>query len=487
MRFRKIILIVFIVFVGASLIYGLVDKRKVTTSSDKAYRAYLGGEDLRDRLYTREALEQFEQAIKLDPYFAMAYFQAAMLYRAFDRKDEYEEAKNKALGLLDRVKDKERVVINLGLARSDDRRADVERYAKELIDKLPDSFEAQEYLGGRAFMQHDFDKAIDENLQILKKNPNHALSYNILGYSYYYKGEPDRALENLNKYSSMAPDQANPHDSYGEILLNLGRYDEALLEFREADSIKSGLYFVVGHIADTYRAKGMYRDAIGAYFKARELSLNEEIKADIDGDIALCYLESGKIGEATAVLKETVARKPDDLKSNAILGGIYAETGEMESALLQLGIVKGIIARYQNPLPTDEKASIWIKSPEYYLAGEVALYRGEYQAALENLGKLYTENMPPDRVYFAGLLGEALTKAQMPDSAVAVLNAALKENPNSEICLRCLAGAYRELGQKDAERGALERYLAVMTDADEGLARVISAAATLEQLNRKNL
>jgi tetratricopeptide (TPR) repeat protein len=478
---------VFIVFVGASLIYGLVDKRKVTTSSDKAYQAYLEGEDLRDRLYTGEALKQFEQAIKFDPYFAMAYYQAAVLYKSFDRRDDYEESRSKALGLFDRVKEKERIIISLGFARADDRRADVDRFSKELLDKYPESFEAHEYLGGRAFLQHDFDKAIEENLKILTKNPNHAVSYNILGYSYYYKGEYDKALENLDKYSSLAPDQANPHDSYGEILLNLGRYDEALVEFREADSIKSGLHFVVGHIADTYRAKGMYRDAIGAYFKARELSPNEETKADIDGDIALCYLESGKIGEATSVLKESVARKPDDLKANAILGGIYAETGEMEGALLQLGIVKGIIARYQNPLPTDEKVSISVKSAEYYLAGEVAFYRGEYQVALENLGKLYAENMPPDKVYFAGLLGEALTKAQMPDSAVAVLNAALEENPNSEICLRCLAGAYRELGQKDSERGALERYLAVMKDADEGLTRVISAAATLDQLSRKNL
>jgi len=487
LKFRKIILIVFIVLVGASLIYALVDKRKVTTSSDKAYQAYLKGEDLCYRLYLAEALEEFESAFKLDPAFAMAYYQAAVLYKGFDRKDDYQQARTKALSLLDRVKEKERIIINLGLARADENRVEMERFSGQLLDKYSDTFEAHEYSSGMAFFRNDFDKAIEENLMILKLNPNHAPSYNLLGYSYYYKGEYDKALEYIDKYSSLAQEQANPHDSHGEILLNLGRYDEALVQFRMADSIKPGLYFVVAHIADTYRAKGMYRDAIGAYLKARELSLNEDMKTEIDGDIALCYLESDQYDKALALLKEVVARKPDDLKANAILGGTLAENGDMDNALVQLGIVKGIIARRQDSMLPESKEGISIKSAEYYLCGTVGLYRNDYKTALDNLGKLYTDNMPPDKIFFAGLFGEALIAAQKSDSAVTILNSALRENPNCEICLKFLARAYGELGQYESQKNVLTRYLEVMKNADEGLSSVRNASASLEQINRRNL
>ena len=159
------------------------------------------------------------------------------------------------------------------------RSADIERYSKELKDKYPDSFDAHEILSAQYLSQRNYDKVIEENLAILKKKPNNAQSYNLLGYSYYYKGDYDKALEYIDKYSSLAPDQANPHDSHGELLLNMGRYDEALVQFRTADSIKSGLYFVVSHLGDTYCAKGMYRDAIGAYLKARDLGPNERYKS----------------------------------------------------------------------------------------------------------------------------------------------------------------------------------------------------------------
>ena len=122
MKYRRIILIAFIVLVGASIIYALVDKRSITTSSEKAYQAYQKGDDLVYRFYFQEALVEFENAAKIDPGCAMAFARMAELYKNFDRQKDYLEAKNRALALLDRVTDRERILINLKLARADEKK-----------------------------------------------------------------------------------------------------------------------------------------------------------------------------------------------------------------------------------------------------------------------------------------------------------------------------------------------------------------------------
>jgi tetratricopeptide (TPR) repeat protein len=487
MKYRKFVLIVFIVLVGASLIYALTDKRKVTTSSDKAYQAYLNGEDLIYRLYTREALQEFEKAVKLDPNFAMAYARLAWLYKDFDKMDEYQKARTKAISLLDRIKEKEQLVINLGFAQADGKTEDFNRYLAELLKKYPDSFEAHDYLAAKYYGERNYDKSINENLLILKKDPNHAASYNLLAYSYAFKGDYDKALEYIDKYSSLAEDQANPHDSHGEILLNIGRYDEALVQFRKADSIKAGLYFVVSHIGDTYAAKGMFRDAIGAYLKAREIGPNEKYKTNIDANIAMCYMYSEQNQKAIELLKEIIARVPDDVKSNALLGGIYAEQGDMEDALMQLGIVKGITSKLLQESPKDVMSVKSIKGADYYLSARVAQAKGDYHQAVEKLKLLYDDSMLPDRMLYSAFLGRAYLKAQLPDSAIAILTLALKDNPNNAVCLRALADAYGQIGQKDVQKVTLNQYLSVMKDADDGLPDVRRASAELEQLNRKTL
>jgi tetratricopeptide (TPR) repeat protein len=486
-KYRKIILIVFIVLVGASLIYALMDQRSVTTSSDKAYQAYERGEDLLYRFYQQEALQEFEKAAKIDPNFAMAISQMAWLYKIFDRQKEYLEAKNRALALLDRVKDKEKIIINLGFARADERAADAARYTKELVDKFPDSFDSHEVLSAKYLSEMNYDKLIEENLILLKKKPNYMQSYNLLGYAYFYKGDYDKALENIEKYSDMAPDQANPHDSHGELLMNMGRYDEALIQFRMADSIKSGLYFVVAHLGDTYAAKGMFRDAIGAYLKSRDLSPNERLKAFMDANVALCYIFSGQPKKAEGILQEALLKVPDDLKCNAILGAIYADSGKMDDALVQLGIIKGIVARQKTPQDSSNSNQMQLLNAEYYLTGTIAMVRGDYPIAINNFSNVCLNSQISDRVLFSSFLADALLKAGMADSAITVLNRALTYNPNSAICLHSLANAYRQTGQKVELRETLNRYLSVMKDADDGNPSVDQASAELDLLNRKNL
>jgi Flp pilus assembly protein TadD len=63
-------------------------------------------------------------------------------------------------------------------------------------------------------------------------------------------------MENLKKYQFMAPDQANPYDSLGEVQAYSGRYDEAIANLNRAVALKPDFFESYGHLGAAYEGKG---------------------------------------------------------------------------------------------------------------------------------------------------------------------------------------------------------------------------------------
>ncbi len=483
--YKKVILILFVVLAICSAIYALFDRRPVTTSSDKAYKAYEKGIDYSYKLYHKEALQEFERAIKLDPQFAMAHLKAAAYYWEYGQRDKYEESREKTLALVDKVKDIERLQILLSFARMDRKTKDIEKYSAELLERYPDDFDAINYVSIKYFQEGNYEKAAETSLQLIKINPEYAPAYNQLGYIYYYLGEYDKSLEYLKRYAEIGEGQANPHDSRGEILMYLGYYDEALQEFLIADSIKPNLHFVVSHIGDVYSAKWMLRDGIGAYMKAAELAGNERVRIEQKLKMASCYYYMDKADEAIAILEETVSSSADNINLQSRLGSHYALGGDMDKALVQLGIVKGLIAREW--ASEDYPDSLKEKTPpiQLFLEARIASGRGNYQEAINLLEQILDQIKPHQSEYTLRRLAENCIRAEMPDSAIVVLNEVLKRNPNNALCLLRLSEAYQSKGMEKDQMEALQRFLTVTRDADENLNIIREARLTLSRLERE--
>ena len=66
--------------------------------------------------------------------------------------------------------------------------------------------------------------------------------YNELGYVHALRQDYKTGLENINIYKAMAPDEPNPYDSAGEILMFAGRYEEAVPQLETALSIDPTFY-----------------------------------------------------------------------------------------------------------------------------------------------------------------------------------------------------------------------------------------------------
>ncbi len=107
-------------------------------------------------------------------------------------------------------------------------------------------------------------------------DPNNAEAYNQIGYYYGYRGEYDKAMDNLKKYQFISPDNANPFDSLGENQAYSGRYNEAIENLNRALAIKADFAPAYDHLGVAYEGMGDYEKAVQSYRKAAEL-------ADSDG------------------------------------------------------------------------------------------------------------------------------------------------------------------------------------------------------------
>ncbi len=63
----------------------------------------------------------------------------------------------------------------------------------------------------------------------IQKYPNYAATHNSLAYSLWNTSDRDGALSSVEQYVKLAPTHANAHDSYADILMLLGRPQDAMM------------------------------------------------------------------------------------------------------------------------------------------------------------------------------------------------------------------------------------------------------------------
>ena len=359
--FKKIILVVFIALVVFSAIYAISGKQTVTTSSDRAYEAYQTADALKKKLYYKEAITEYEKAIKLDTNFAMAYAELAYLHRDAGRKDLAKELIKKPISLFPLITEKEQLFIKTVEAWISEDHDLIRQAQDNYIKNFPDDVHSHIYIAERHMRERKFDKAIEEFNEIIDKDPGYALGYNMLGYLNYWNRNFDEALRFIKKYSMLAEKEANPHDSHGEILMNLGRYDEAIKAFETANKIKPDLVFVLDHLGDAYWNIGHYRDAIGYFERAKDNADNEERALSMDVKIAHVYHSAMKNEKSLKIIQDVLQQKGDFLTAKYLECILLAESGEFDRA-------EKILTVFDSVATAQEKSGIdLIEIPEQFL------------------------------------------------------------------------------------------------------------------------
>jgi tetratricopeptide (TPR) repeat protein len=122
--------------------------------------------------------------------------------------------------------------------------------------------------------------------KVLELQPAHVEALNYLGYTWAENNvHLDKALEFINKAIALKPDNGFILDSLGWVYFRMGELEKAKTALERAIVLEPEDPYILEHMGDIYQA-GVQKDkARDSWYKARELSKDQEMKEKIEKKI----------------------------------------------------------------------------------------------------------------------------------------------------------------------------------------------------------
>jgi tetratricopeptide (TPR) repeat protein/class 3 adenylate cyclase len=311
-----------------------------TTDKIEAYDLYIKGRNdarnRRDLRALKSSIEHYNEAVKKDPHFALAYSALADANRAMYRETQDVSWANKALAAAQQAvalnSSLPEVHLALGNAYREAGKTEEAIAEFERVKKLsPNSDEPWRLLGRTYMSEGRRDDAIDALVKATAVNPYSLINQNALGEAYFRFGQYDKALAAFQHVTALDPDNYLGHMNIGAIYFAQARYDEAIAETQKAIELQpaADLYSNLG-LALLYLKR--YPEAVAALEKSAKTHPNDEV---VVGNLADGYLWSGQREKAKATYKKAISLAIADLgvnpKDTSVLGDLalyYAKTGQ---------------------------------------------------------------------------------------------------------------------------------------------------------------
>jgi serine/threonine protein kinase/predicted Zn-dependent protease len=346
----------------------------VTTHSTDAYRYYLEGMENLNKFYTAEARAAFKKALGYDSTFAMVHLRLAASLAT--SRAERKSAIEKAVQYSDNVTKKERHYIESAAALFT---GDVDKAIVELgaiIKEYPNEKTAYSALGDIYRTQRlDLPKAIENYRKAIEIDPQDKMSYNLLAYCYQSVGDVDNYIWAIYQYMALAPDEANPYDSRGDLYAYSGKADKAIQSYREALRRKPDFYpslFKLGCL------NLFTRDYAAAESCFAQLRASSEAETRAEGRMCqiLVPLYQGKLNEALDVAGRAIAEDVAEGYRGAQLflkgwcvANIHADKGDLDLAIKE---TEELAARFRKENPDQPWTATFLLVGMYARKGDTA-------------------------------------------------------------------------------------------------------------------
>jgi tetratricopeptide (TPR) repeat protein len=312
---------------------------EATTHSPDAYRYYMEGWDYLFKHYIPESQVSFRKALEHDSTFAMAYWSLAR----FTAEPEKSTLMAKAVKYAGKASRREQMYIAAMAARHSGDHEQSAKILTQLVERYPHDVHGHISLGiTYQYFLKDPERAIEHHLKALELNPLYKEVYNQLAYAYNAVGDLDRAVWAINEYIALAPDEANPYDTRGDLYAYNGKVKEALESYQRASQLKP--------LFSTWKEGGMH------LFK-REYAAAGSCYQHLASSGGKRYRSLGRLGLATVPMYQ----------------------GRFDTAREVLNV--GIGADEMEQIAIDATAQ------KYRLLAEICLEKGEFASALEAVQK----------------------------------------------------------------------------------------------------
>ena len=247
------------------------------TQNVAAYDLYLRGRSsLRghDEKSIQGSLDFFDQALKQDPKFALAYTGIANASLRMYGSTKESFWTQKALGAAEEAEQLNGNLPEVHSTLGSVYNTKTGKYAEAIaelqraISLAPNSDESYRRLGDTYLVSGNSQQAIANFQKAVELNPYFWVNQDELGNAYFQLGNYPKALESFKQITVLEPDIDAGYENVGNVLLTQGKYEECIPYFQKALQIEpisstySNLgtaYFFLNNIAN---AAGMFEKAV---------------------------------------------------------------------------------------------------------------------------------------------------------------------------------------------------------------------------------
>ncbi len=280
------------------------------TANTEAYQLYLKGRFHVFKLTPPEVktgISYLQQAIEIDPAYALAYIGLSEAYRSLALAAEMTPTE-----FLPKAKA-------------------AAQKAVEIDDNLA---EAHTALGACIFWYDwKWNEAENQYKRALELNPNSADTHLFYAHLLSNTGRHAEGLAEIKRARELDPISPFVSALEGQFLIHAGRTDEALERLQKTFELAPNFWFPHLFASSAYIEKGMYREAVAEARRAKELSPNQTI-SDAFGNYALA--KSGKREEARAGLEELLKLSVVRFVPPCHIALIYNGLGETDQVVAWL-------------------------------------------------------------------------------------------------------------------------------------------------------
>lgn len=324
-------------FAAANIVWAEGSEVQITTSSKEALSFFKEGRNFLENINNIKAAGLFDKAIEKDPDFALAHLYRFISYIGGNKIAT--EHLNKAVALAGKVTDGENDIIMYWKAANEGNELKQKVFVDKLLTSFPGDKRVQTLAGQFFYGQSNFKSALNHLQKATEIDGNYAPAYNMIGYSQINLKNNALAEKAFQKYISLLPDNPNPYDSYAELLMKEGKYDESIKQYKMAYSKDNTFFNALFGEGNNYALKGDFTMAREIYQQAFDKATNINTKLTALYWRSTSFVHEGKIDKAIETLEEQrkLAQSNDlatsEINNLNLQGFILTEAGMAEKGM----------------------------------------------------------------------------------------------------------------------------------------------------------
>jgi len=267
-----------------------------TGLADASLKMYV---ENKDAMWMQKALAAARQAQRLNDGLAEVHFSLGSIYKATGKVTESIVELDRALQLAPNSDEGYRRLGDAYLASG--RKEEALKAYQRAVDINPYYWQNYNGLGEAYFDTGATEKALGAWSRITELEPENYVGYMNIAAAYFRQGKYAKSIPFTEKALQLQP-TADLYSNLGAAYFFLRRYDEAVPLFEKAVELNPNNENNMGNLADAYRWSGHLDKAEKSYNRAialayRDLQVNPR-NADALSSLALYYAKKGDSGQA---------------------------------------------------------------------------------------------------------------------------------------------------------------------------------------------